>query len=438
MIIYKFGGSSVKNAEALKRVAQLISNEPNLKAVVISATYNTTNNLEELAVQSASGNEAEANTLKTKIFERHIGIAKDLNLPDTCLTKMNDIFDEIDNLSKAMYLVKDKYIKAMDRLYSTGERLSTLLLFELLKKQNVDCALIDTPKIIKTDDNFSQANPIMHIIKKKATELLDAHKSELLIFQGFIGSTLLDETTTLGREGSDYTATILASAMGAESVTIWTDVIGIANSDPRWNESAKYFKNVYAQDAAEMAYLGAKVIHRKTISPLDNSECVINVKSTFEPEQAGTCIGKSKTEPAIPSISYIENLSLLKLAKAQSGHLKKVRELINKLDHYGMEPYLTQEMGQHTIFLFDNGLKTPLLELIARSKSEITLHKNLSLLSIVITDLMHGNHAANFLNSLKEQEIDYLNLFTTERSLSVLTTNKIKKESMNYITNRFL
>jgi aspartate kinase len=251
--VYKFGGSTIRCATTLDQIASIISENKDLRFVVLSATYNTTNELEII-------HDTESVEFVSQLFRKHEELAKELNI----FSEINLHFESLQS-ELLSYLDQKKTAKRLDAIYSVGERLSSYLLYFLLRKKQVPCQFLDAREVIKTNSEYSQAGPILFDIKNGVAKL---DNNILYITQGFIGSNAKGETTTLGREGSDYTASLLAWAVDAQSMTVWKDVDGIYQADPKRFKKACRIKNLSYEQAEAMTVCGAKVLFSRTMSPL--------------------------------------------------------------------------------------------------------------------------------------------------------------------------
>ncbi|MDD3739986.1 MAG: aspartate kinase [Bacteroidales bacterium] len=285
--IYKFGGASIKNADALTNVLNIIKNEKEL-IIVISAIDKTTNELEKLVNEYFMGSDSK-NDILASICDFHINYLKKafVNKYDKALSDLNSLLDELKN--KINSESTNDYDIEYDAIVSYGELFSSLIFSEFLKHNGIYNTLIDARQVIITDSNHRDA-------KINWQNSLDTVKKSfgngIFVTQGFIGSASNGEVTTLGREGSDYSASALAYLLNATSVTIWKDVPGIMNADPDWCSFAEKLDVLSYLEAIELAFFGAKVIHPKTIKPLENKNIPMYVKSFKNPEDAGTIIKK--------------------------------------------------------------------------------------------------------------------------------------------------
>jgi aspartate kinase len=287
-IVAKFGGSSVRDASAMFRCAQIVKDNPEIKIVILSATYNTTNNLEAFAEKSIKGHGLK---VFEKIKDQHLEIAEKLSLTDRASELLFNLFELLLDLGEQIKSEGEVAADIMDEVYSIGERMSTVIFSDLLGKER-SVALVDARELIKTDGNFKCANPIIEEIQKNCDEVLPLlfKDNELVVTQGFIGETLDRRTTTLGREGSDYSAALLAEAVEAKLLQIWTDVDGIYSNDPKVDSDALRFDKISYDEAERMAKGGAKVLFPETIAPARRKNIPVFVGSSIHPENGGTTI----------------------------------------------------------------------------------------------------------------------------------------------------
>lgn len=305
--VFKFGGASVKDAQAVKNVGKVIQlyNEP--LVIVISAMGKTTNALEEL-VNAYYFKENKVNVLLEKVKTFHFDIMNELfeNKNHQIYTDIHNTFVEIE------WEIEEEpqrtYDYVYDQIVSVGELLSTKIVSAYLNEVNINNHWIDARALIQTDNTYRKAN----IDWKLTTELIQSSipkvfnsENKYVITQGFIGASSENFTTTLGREGSDFSAAILAHCLGAASVTIWKDVPGMLNADPKWFEDTQQLEHISYHEAVELAYYGATVIHPKTIKPLQNKKIPLHVKSFLEPTLKGTLIDEhTEGDKLIPSFIF--------------------------------------------------------------------------------------------------------------------------------------
>jgi aspartate kinase len=288
MKVYKFGGASVKDAGGITNLARIVSSEKDGLIVVISAFGKTTNNLEGLLKNWLADDPSYLNCLED-IFSFHRSIIAELFPNDTYVTSI--ITTWFNRLREYMLNDKsDNYDYEYDQIVSYGELWSTLIVSEYLKTQFESVKWIDIREFLLTDDRYRDANVLWKESTHRVKRVFDVSKYKLYVTQGFIGGTARGLTSTLGREGSDYTAAILANMVDAICVVVWKDVPGILNADPKWMPDAEKLDEISYKEAVEMTFSGAKIIHPKTIKPLHNKNIPLYIRSFIDPSSEGTVI----------------------------------------------------------------------------------------------------------------------------------------------------
>lgn len=294
-VVLKFGGTSVKDAAAMHRVVSIVEHERgNRPVVVTSACAGVTDMLLTTARSCGAGDLENALDNVRQLRERHLGILHDLRLsPEhSCQEKLTKLLDEIEQLARGVVLLGELTPRTLDAFASYGERLSSLLLGDAFRAAGWQTAVADSRQFIITDTNFVNAAPLMPEIEAQVTEhlipLVQSH--EVVVTQGFIGSTLDGVTTTIGRGGSDHTGALLGAALRAAEIQIWTDVSGILTADPRAVPQAHVVPEVTFTEARELAWFGAKVIHPDTIVPAVERAIPVVIKNSMRPDDAGTRI----------------------------------------------------------------------------------------------------------------------------------------------------
>jgi aspartate kinase len=312
IIVSKFGGSSMADYAAMTRSAQ-IAKERNSTIVVVSATYGTTDQLVALVKHAEAGlwNECEKSLFQLR--EKHFEICQNVSHNPMISEQLRLLFNELETLVRGVFLLQECSLKAKDQILSIGERASSLLFTEVLRKHiQGDVQLLDARKVIITDDHYGSATPKTSLIKTKCPELLNLSGMITYVTQGFIGSDENGATTTLGRGGSDYSAALFAEGVNASVLEIWTDVAGIATTDPRICREAKSIHEISYDEASEMAQYGAKILHPTTLVPAMRNDIPVFVGSSYEKDRSGTWIRKTVTEtPLVRAIAKRSKQSLL-------------------------------------------------------------------------------------------------------------------------------
>lgn len=316
MQVFKFGGASVKDAEAIKNVANVLKLNPDTPiGVVISAMGKTTNALEKLAHTFFYKTEENAEEILEEIKQFHISICRSL-FPDPDHPIYNDLENTFVELHWA---IEDEpthgYDFEYDQIVSMGELISTKIVSAYLNAAEIDNVWIDIRGIIQTDNTYREGKIDFELteslVNKVLVPQLKTHR--IFVTQGFIGGTSENFTTTLGREGSDYTASVLAYCLNAKDVTIWKDVPGVLNADPKWFSNTKKIDELSYHDAIELTYYGATVIHPKTIKPLQNKHIPLYVRSFIHPTETGTVIRDGEKRLNIPSYIFKVNQVLISM-----------------------------------------------------------------------------------------------------------------------------
>lgn len=312
MKVFKFGGASVKDAEGIKNLAKIVSKETDNLIVVVSAFGKTTNALEKV-LKAWLDDDNEYKIFLADVFKNHISVVNEL------FSGGNSAKDKIDTSISILkeYLLKTKkseYDFEYDQVVSYGEVWSTIIVAEYLKKSGLKAEWIDIRGNLVTDNRYRDANILWNESTARVKTVFNFNRAKVFVTQGFIGGTASGHTTTLGREGSDYTAAILANILDAESVTVWKDVHGLLNADPKWLPDAQKLEEISYREAVEMTFSGAKVIHPKTIKPLQNKNIPLLVKSFLFPEEKGTVIKAGATlKKAFPIYIKKENQILISI-----------------------------------------------------------------------------------------------------------------------------
>jgi len=336
LIVSKFGGTSMGDIPAMERSA-IISIERDASVVVVSATSGTTDKLINVAKLASAGNTLECEKLVFEIKERHQAMMNEMPENNMGLEILNSYLVELDLLVQNISLLKELTPKAHDHILSLGERMSSLIFREVLKMKlpNKSVVLLDARSVIKTDSNFGKATPLISEIAKKCEQL---KTDTVYVTQGFIGSDPDGNTTVLGRGGSDYSAALFAEGFNATVLEIWTDVAGIATTDPRLCPEARIIHEISYAEAAEMAQYGAKILHPATIAPAVRKSIPVFVGSTFEKNLPGTWI-KAQVEhrPAVRAITKRSHQALLTISNP------------NMLNAYGFMGEIFGLFGKHRI-----------------------------------------------------------------------------------------
>ncbi len=315
IIVSKFGGTSMGDYAAMINAAT-ICRERHSSIVCVSATSGTTDKLIQIAKTAATGNAGECEKLIFQMRERHMALLEQVPAHGSESSNiLMSYFSELELLVQGLTLLKELTPRAYDLILSFGERMSSVIFTEVMKAQmpTKNVQLLDARTIIKTDSNFGRATPQIDLIEKAAKEL-KLSQTTVYVTQGFIGSDSEGHTTILGRGGSDYSAALFAEGAHADVLEIWTDVAGIATTDPRIVPEAKIIPELSYQEAGEMAQYGAKILHPATIAPAVRRSIPVFVGSTFDKDSAGTWIRtEAQHKPTVRAITKRSDQVLLTL-----------------------------------------------------------------------------------------------------------------------------
>ncbi|SJZ86455.1 aspartate kinase [Sediminibacterium ginsengisoli] len=388
MKVFKFGGASVNSVERIKNLAAVLREYPSEQLVVIiSAMGKTTNALEKVAEAFYAGKKEEALELFNTVKNQHLNTAKYLLVTryNACYSQLNDFFTEVE------WLLHDQPVREFDYYYDqivcAGELFSTAIISHFLAEDGIGNEWLDVRDLIRTDNNFRDAAIDWPATTQRIRD--EIGDGALYITQGFIGSTNDNENTTLGREGSDYTAAVFANILNAESLTIWKDVEGVMNADPKTFEDTQLISELSFREVIEMAYYGAQVIHPKTIKPLQNKNIPLYVKCFLNPALPGTVI-HGKTNKNLPPIFVIKNNQALVQLNSQDFSFvgeKPVAALYELFSKLRISTNLVQTGAISVmVCLDDKGDKTDQLAAAASEHFDVQIEKGLHLLTI-----RHGN-----------------------------------------------
>ena len=404
MRIFKFGGASINNIERIKNTGNIIKdNAPQKLLVVISAMGKTTNALEKITEAFFENRKEDALQLFEQLKNNHLEVVKYLLVHNwkAAEDQLKEFFTEIE------WMLHDKPVRNYDYYYDQivccGELFSTCIVAHYLTEQKVNVKWIDVRDVFRTDNNFRDAGVDFDFTATKINEeVLSLFSTyDVVMTQGFIGSTDENESTTLGREGSDYSAAIFANILQADALTIWKDVPAVMNADPNKFKEAVNIPLLNYTEVIEMAYYGAQVIHPKTIKPLQNKNIPLYVKSFLDTELPGTIINAEKTV-GLPPIIVLKSQQVLihfrskDFSFMEGKALGQLHKIFNKVK---LQPNLTQNTAISFVCCFDgHEEKTSQIAAEASLLFDVDVERNLSLLTIrhydsaTITKLTEGKN----------------------------------------------
>ncbi len=414
--VFKFGGASVKDAEGVKNLIKVLNaTGSENKLIVISAMGKTTNALEVVVKDYLESAKIPATLKEVKDYHRNILAALFPNKESLVYFKVETLFTELENFLQ--HNKSNQYDFVYDQIVSFGELLSTTIVSEYLNSQNIASTWLDARNFIKTDSTYRDAQVNWTKTQEKVQEHLDPKK--LNIIQGFIASDPNNFTTTLGREGSDYSAAIMAYCLNAENVTIWKDVPGVLNADPRFFQNAQLLNKISYEEAIELAFYGASVIHPKTLQPLQQKEIPLFVRSFINPSDEGTAVTKGKTIfPEIPCFIVKKDQVLISLSSLDFSFMveENISEIFRLFHQYQMKVDLIQNSAISFRVCVDNKFNQ-LEKLIQHLKArfKVNFQTGVSLYTI-----RHFNEEA--INNLEKDKIVLLKQLT-QNTVQLVTEN---------------
>jgi aspartokinase/homoserine dehydrogenase 1 len=451
MKVIKFGGSSVANAENIKKVVNIV-NQPQYQSiiVVVSALGGVTDLLISVGTDAANTKEQYKETL-LNLEKRHIETVQALlpiNNQSACISSVKQSFNELEDICEGVFRLGELSGRTKDRIISFGELLSSKIIYYYIQSSGCKIDWIDSRKAIKTDSNFGFAAVDFAATTESIKAIVAASSNTLFIAPGFIASDANGFTTTLGRGGSDYTASIYAAAVRAEAVEIWTDVTGMMTADPRWVVNARTIPHTSYREAMELSHFGAKVIYPPTIQPTMDQNIPIWIKNTFLPEALGTIIEQVSNPPSgdggiITGISSINQVALLSLeGSGMVGIPGFSKRLFEALANEQVNVILiTQSSSEHSICVAINTIdvekakatvdKAFEIELISKKVDPLKVEKELSIIALVGDKMKsHPGIAGRMFSALGRNGINIRAIAqgSSERNISaVVSFNDIKK-----------
>lgn len=384
MQIYKFGGASVKDAEGVRNLANTLKSVGYKNTLIIVSAMGKTTNAMEKVVSNYFDARHELNSSVQEVKKNHNHILLDLFENET-----HDVFENIDSLFQKLLQFFDHnkspdYNFVYDQVIAFGELLSTSIISHYLDTIGLTNCWLDVRDYIKTDDYYRNAKVNWSQTQELIQSKIDT--SKLNITQGFIGSNSNNFTTTLGREGSDYTAAIFAFCLNAKSVTIWKDVPGILNADPRYFENAVLLSQISYTEAIELSYYGASVIHPKTLQPLQRKEIPLLVKSFLNPEKEGSIVGKNlELTPKVPCYILKQNQTLISVSSLDFSYIVEdnIRHIFGLLHDYKMKVSVIQNSAiSFSVCIEDNYNNLERLLLHLKAKYKVKSHRGVKLYTI--------------------------------------------------------
>ncbi|MGB2231624.1 MAG: aspartate kinase [Flavobacteriaceae bacterium] len=384
MKVFKFGGASVKDAEGVRNVASVIQKKGDDNTLVVISAMGKTTNAMENVIKMYFEDKQNLKTAVEFVLDFHLNIISDLFESETHPVKKQvlRLFNELTGFMD--WNKSPDYNYVYDQIIGYGELVSTTIVSAYLNEVGVQNTWKDAREVIKTDNYYRTGNVNWALTQELIS--MQFSNTGLVITQGFLGSDSNNFTTTLGREGSDYTAAIFAFCLNADSVTIWKDVPGVLNADPRAFNDTQLLNTISYREAIELAFYGASVIHPKTLQPLQKKEIPLHVKSFLNPDAKGTKVTKGiGIEPAIPCFIVKKNQVMIALSSLDFSYIveENISEIFNLLHLHKMKVDVIQNSAISFSVCFDNKYNK-LDELLVKLKAKfrVNCYENVSLYTV--------------------------------------------------------
>jgi len=451
MRVLKFGGTSMGTYETWKTVLDLAESKEE-PILVVSATSKTTNKLVLAADQARNGDIDSAHEISNGIKQRHIQLVEDFfkhyangsqeELLKEARQYIKDYIDHLDNYLLGINTLGELTWKSRDAVNSIGERISSYLLAVCGQALGLHTEFVDSRKIIKTDDTFGKANARIDEIHK-SSELLQymVEENKIPIMGGFYGSTPDGVISTLGRGGSDYSASLVASALKAEALEIWTDVSGMYTSDPREVDGAYPISRMSYNEAAELAYFGARVLHPATIEPAVKQRIPVLIKNTFSPEDEGTYISQLEEEDVrVTAVAYREPISVITINSSRMlmayGFLEQVFQIFKKY-RVSVDVVTTSEVSVSVTVDTNEHIDDIVNDL--RELGEVYIQSDQALITLVGHNFLQAKGIARqIFNSMPEDvAVRMISQGSSDNNVTMVIDNSVALNTVNKLHQSF-
>ncbi len=457
MLVLKFGGTSMGSADAIKQVVDIVRNKLNESSlmVVVSAMSGTTDLLLNCGTKASASDESYKDILK-QLETRHLDTVKALipvQQQSSVLSLVKKYCNEIEDICNGIFLLGESSLRTKDKLMSYGELLSSTIIHAAFNTNGSTAVWKDARELICTNSNFSNAIVDFPLTNQQVSDYLKGVTEKLIVIPGFIASDANKITTTLGRGGSDYTAAILAGAVDATALEIWTDVSGMMTADPRWVLNARIIPSISYQEAMELSHFGAKVIYPPTIQPVLNKNIPIWIKNTFAATDHGTVIeNKSESSNIITGISSINSLALLSLeGSGMVGIPGFSSRLFAALANAQINVILiTQGSSEHSICVgVDVSFalkakeavdKTFEYEIVSEKVEPLQIEKDLSIVALVGDQMRHHTGiSGRMFSALGRNGVNIRAIAqgSTERNISAVVLTSDVRKAVNVLHEEF-
>ena len=446
MIVLKFGGTSVADAEAIRRTAEIVAGRRDrAPVVVVSAMAGATNALLALAEQAAKGHLIGAVRAVEGLRERPLTQAEALlGQGDDCAelcSEMSVMFDELAHLAEALSILGDLTPRSLDAIAATGERLSSILVEAAYRRAGLPAVHVDARDVMATDDAFTRAEPQTDRIAEQAREHVLPHvrAGRIPVLGGFIGSTATGVTTTLGRGGGDYSAALVGAALQADAIEIWTDVDGMLTADPRVVQGAKRIEKIGFDEASELANFGAKVLHPLTIAPAVRLGIPVYVLNSKRPAGGGTQIAFEAPRRAVSAIAGKSGVSLVRIGSPRmlltEGFLRQLFGIFER-HRTSVDVVATSEIS--VSLTVDDSARLEGIVVDLRELGDVSIERNRGIVAIVGSAISEGGAAmSRALQALGDVQVHMLSLSATGINLTIVVDGDQVKPAMQRLHDTF-
>ena len=423
MKILKFGGTSVGTAASIRNVRDIISAETGEKIIVLSAMSGVTNLLVQIIAEIKSGEPAKAEAIVQELRQKHLDLVEEL-IPFENYAVKDLVIRQFERLSEILH--EDHSENAEARILTFGETVSTFIVSRYFENEKIANTLLDAKKFMQVSNI---ENPDTNKVGRLLHQYLrDKEKTEVYITQGFVRVDKFNRINTLKRGGSDYTATILGAAVEASEIQIWTDIDGFHNNDPRYVENTHPLTHLTFEEAAELAYFGAKILHPQTVSPVIDKNIPIYLKNTFTPDAPGTMISSAVTQRGLKAISAKDGITAIKIKSNRMlmahGFLRKIFEVFDRLET-SIDMITTSEIAI-SLTIDDNKNLDEIVETL-KDYGQITVETDHTIICVVGEGLIEEKNTTGIfeiLNDIPVRMISYGGSINNV-SLLVATENKL-------------
>ena len=434
MKVMKFGGTSVGSAQRMKGVAALI-NDGEDKIVVLSAMSGTTNSLVEICGYLANNNPEGANEVINKLealYKKHINELYDTEeYKQQTATLVKDVFNYLRSFTKQLFTSIEERI-----ILAQGEIISTNMVTNYLKEQGISAHLIAALDYMRTDKN---GEPDAAYIKEKITDVLDhSPKAQIYITQGFICRNINGEVDNLQRGGSDYTASLIGAAIGASEIQIWTDIDGMHNNDPRIVEGTTAVRHLHFEEAAELGYFGAKILHPTCVQPAKFANIPVKLLNTMEPQASGTTINNEADPGTIKAVAAKENITAIKIKSSRMllahGFLRKVFEIFESY-HTSIDMICTSEVG--VSMSIDNTKHLNEIVHDLKKYGTVTIDHNMCIICVVgDMDWENIGFEARAMDAMRDIPVRMISFGGSNYNISFLIKESDKKRALQALQDK--